>query len=116
VCSGISAMQGVMWLEAFEQISIFFHTVYLYIDVFHIYFQKTAFPLGFYVVFVVKADDWDCSGYYETVTVARNKSLKFSIEPGITYRNYIISTVGTIVVFVLFYISFVVISVVYFVK
>lgn len=77
---------------------------------------KTAFPLGFYVVFVVKADDWDCSGYYETVTVARNKSLKFSIEPSITYRNYIISTVVTLVVFVLFYIFSFVMSVVYFIK
>ncbi|PNF38902.1 SID1 transmembrane family member 1 [Cryptotermes secundus] len=74
---------------------------------------KTAFPLGFFVVFVVKGDDWDCSGYYETVTVGRNKSLKFSVERSITYFNYIISTVGTVVVFMLFYIFF---GVVYVIK
>lgn len=65
------------------------------------------------MVFVVKADDWDCSGYYETVTVGRNKSLKFSIEPSITYLNYIISTVGTVVLFMLFYIFF---GVIYLIK
>lgn len=68
------------------------------------------------MVFVVKADDWDCSGYYETVTVARNKSLKFSIEPSITYRSYILSTLVTLVVFVLFCILFGVMSVVYLMK
>jgi hypothetical protein len=61
---------------------------------------------------VVKADDWDCSGFNETVTVDRKKSLKFSIEPGIPYHDYIIPMVVTVLVFVLlFIISYV--SVVY---
>jgi hypothetical protein len=90
--------------------------IYLFNHVFHISLQKAAFPLGFYVVFVVKGDDWDCSGYYETVTVARNKSVKFSIEPSITYNSYIISTVSAVVVFAVFYIFSVVISVVYHIK
>lgn len=77
---------------------------------------KTAFPIGFYVVFVVKGDDWDCSGYYETVTVARNKSVKFSIEGSITYHNYVISTVSVVIVFALFYIFSIVVSVVYLIK
>lgn len=78
--------------------------------------QKTAFPLGFYVVFVVKGDNWDCSGYYETVTVARNKSVKFSIERSITYHSYVISTVSALVVFALFYFFSIVVSVVYLIK
>jgi hypothetical protein len=79
--------------------------------------QKIAFSLGFYVVFVVKGDDWDCSGLYETVTVARNKSVKFSLEPSIRYRSYIISTVGAfLVVMLLFYVFCIVLSVVYFIK
>lgn len=82
----------------------------------HFFLQKTAFPSGFYVVFVVKGDDWDCSGYYETVTFARNKSVKFSIEHSITYHNYVISTVGALIVFVLFYVFSIVISVVYLIK
>jgi hypothetical protein len=85
-------------------------------NTFHTCLQKTALPLGFYVVFVVKGDDWDCSGSYETVTVARNKSVKFSIEPSITYQSYIWSTVGVLVVFMLFYIFSIVVSVVYFIK
>jgi hypothetical protein len=68
------------------------------------------------VVFVVKGDDWDCSGSYETVTVARNKSVKFSIEPSITYHSYIISTVGALLVLMLFYAFSIIISVVYFIK
>ena len=82
----------------------------------HFFLQKTAFPIGFYVVFVVKGDDWDCSGYYETVTVARNKSVKFSIEGSITYHNYVISTVSVVIVFALFYIFSIVVSVVYLIK
>lgn len=78
--------------------------------------QKTAFPLGFYVVFVVKGDDWDCSGYYETVTVARNKSVNFSIERGIAYHNYVISTLSALIVFALFYAFSIVVSVVYLIK
>jgi hypothetical protein len=85
-------------------------------DAFYTCLQKTAFPLGFYVVFVVKGDDWDCSGSYETVTVARNKSVKFSLQPSITYRSYIISTVGAFLVFMLFYVFSIVVSVVYFIK
>ncbi|KDR19041.1 SID1 transmembrane family member 1-like [Zootermopsis nevadensis] len=77
---------------------------------------KTAFPLGFYVVFVVKCDDWDCSGSYETVKVGRNKSLKFSIKPSITHHSYIISTVVALLVISLFYIFSIVVSVVYFIK
>ncbi|XP_069691138.1 SID1 transmembrane family member 1-like isoform X2 [Periplaneta americana] len=78
--------------------------------------SKAAFPQGFYLVFVVKGDDADCSGSYETVTAARNKSLRFSISPSITYHSYIYSTVGALVVFTLFYIFSIVVSVVYFIK
>ena len=82
----------------------------------HFFLQKTAFPLGFYVVFVVKGDDWDCSGYFETVTIARNKSVNFSIERGITYNSYVISTISVVIVFALFYIFSIVVSVVYLIK
>jgi len=68
------------------------------------------------VVFVVKGDDWDCSGYYETVTVARNKSVKFSIGRSISYHNYVISTVSALIIFVLFYAFSIVVSVVYLIK
>jgi hypothetical protein len=67
-------------------------------------------------VFVVKGDDWDCSGNYETATSARNKSVKFSIERSITYHSYVISTVGALIVFALFYVFSIVVSVVYLIK
>lgn len=90
--------------------------IYLSNDAFYTCLQKAAFPVGFYVVFVVKGDNWDCSGYYETVTIARNKSLKFLIEPSITYHSYIISTISVLLVFALFYVFSIVVSVVYFIK
>jgi len=82
----------------------------------HFFLQKTAFPFGFYVVFVVKGDDWDCSGNFETVTIARNKSVNFTIERGITYNSYVISTISVVIVFALFYIFSIVVSVVYLIK
>ncbi|KAJ9594365.1 hypothetical protein L9F63_014207, partial [Diploptera punctata] len=77
---------------------------------------KTKFPSGFYIVFVVKGDDWECSGNLNTVSPARNKSLTFSITQSISYHKYIISTIGALFVFALFYIFSFVVSVVYFIK
>ena len=80
------------------------------------FLQKTAFPAGFYVVFVMKGDDWDCTGKRENIEKDRRKSFTFSISPSITYHKYIIATVGAFVVFILFYIFSIVVSVVYFIK
>ncbi|PSN48776.1 SID1 transmembrane family member 1 [Blattella germanica] len=77
---------------------------------------KTAFPSGFYVVFVVKGDDWDCSGNFEGTVPARNKTLTFSISPSITYHNYIISVATAFVMFAVFYVFSIVVSFVYFIK
>ncbi|XP_044738030.1 SID1 transmembrane family member 1-like [Chrysoperla carnea] len=65
---------------------------------------QSKFPEGFYVVFVVKGDDYDCTGkdVNNTAASSRVKSLRFQIQPSITYSDYlfaILITTGLIVVF-----------------
>ncbi|XP_046979593.1 SID1 transmembrane family member 1-like [Schistocerca americana] len=77
---------------------------------------RDAFPLGFYVVFVVKGDDVDCSGPDEPIIKPRNKTLSFSLSPSITYQKYLVAACVAIAAFALFYIFSIAISVVYLIR
>ncbi|KAK7794274.1 hypothetical protein R5R35_013605 [Gryllus longicercus] len=82
--------------------------------------SRDAFPSGFYVVFVVKGDDYECSGkvpgYANSTVEPRRKNLTFSLSPGITYRDYILATLCTVAVFVVVYILCFVIAITYYVR
>ncbi|XP_066991155.2 SID1 transmembrane family member 1 [Anabrus simplex] len=79
--------------------------------------RRDVFPSGFYVVFVLKGDDYDCSGTYEPPTKReRRKEITFSINGGITYQDYIIATVGTLALFTVFYIFSFVMMVIYYIR
>ncbi|XP_046382561.1 SID1 transmembrane family member 1-like [Ischnura elegans] len=65
--------------------------------------MKESYPRGLYVVFVVKGDDWECTGKETTGSDSRNKSLTFVLQPGITEEYYIIATAASLVIFLLFY-------------
>ncbi|XP_071441982.1 SID1 transmembrane family member 1-like [Hetaerina americana] len=66
--------------------------------------MKESYPHGLYVVFVVQGDDWECTGKQTTGDSSRNKSLTFVLQPGITEQYYLVATVSSLMVFLLFYI------------
>lgn len=53
------------------------------------YFQKDKFPNGFYIVFVPKGSDYDCTGKLQESLHQRNKTLWFKINASISYRDYV---------------------------
>ncbi|XP_063219057.1 SID1 transmembrane family member 1-like [Bacillus rossius redtenbacheri] len=84
---------------------------------------KKLFPNGFYIVFVVKADDYDCSGSYTSLTPAintsapsRNKSLTFFVRPSITPEEYFVAAVSAVAVLGVFCMLYLIFSVIYFVR
>jgi len=42
--------------------------------------QRERFPFGFFFVFVVKADDYECTGTRELPPTARSKTVEFVIK------------------------------------
>ena len=52
---------------------------------------KQEYPLGFFVVLVVKGDDTDCYGAPSMIPV-RNKRINLSINASITKRDYVIAS------------------------
>lgn len=82
--------------------------------------RRDAFPIGFYVVFVVKGEDFDCTGVVsnptDSISNPRRKSLTFQLLPGITYKDYLIATFCTVAVFILVYVFCFVIGIVYYIK
>lgn len=60
---------------------------------------------GFFVVFVVKGDDYDCSGN-KTTSPKRIKEITFTIIPTITYDGYFFAVFVTIGCILIFYIIF----------
>ncbi|XP_043262716.1 SID1 transmembrane family member 1-like [Colletes gigas] len=52
---------------------------------------REAYPMGFFVVLVVKGDDTDCYGSPNTVSV-RNKNVSITVNPGVTKRDYVIAS------------------------
>lgn len=68
---------------------------------------KYKFPYGFYVVFVARADDYDCtSSLTPSVPGDRLKLLTLTIKPSITYDDYIFAVIVTLCAIGLFYVIF----------
>ncbi|KAF5284132.1 hypothetical protein FQR65_LT00132 [Abscondita terminalis] len=63
--------------------------------------SKDKFPNGFFVVFVAQSDDSDCVGFTSIHTPNRNKNVKFTIKPSISYKDYVKAvfiTIGCILI------------------
>ncbi|KAL3270826.1 hypothetical protein HHI36_021345 [Cryptolaemus montrouzieri] len=67
---------------------------------------KFKFPLGFYVVFVAKADDTDCTGKIGVFEPDRLKNIIFRIKPSISYNDYVNAVIATLASIALFYALF----------
>lgn len=67
--------------------------------------SKDKMNQGFFVVFVVKGDDYDCSGN-KTTSPKRIKEITFTIIPTITYDGYFFAVFVTIGCILIFYIIF----------
>lgn len=71
-----------------------------------LHFQKDKFPNGFYIVFVAKGSDYDCTGNLQQSLLNRNKSLWFRINPSISYRDYVNAAFITLGCIGIFYLTF----------
>jgi len=56
-------------------------------------FQREAYPLGFFVVLVVKGEDTDCNGLSNSNPL-RTKNVTLIVNPTITKRDYIVASVS----------------------
>ncbi|KAH0946843.1 hypothetical protein HN011_008569 [Eciton burchellii] len=73
---------------------------------------REAYPLGFFVVLVVKEDDADCNGLSDSNPL-RIKNVTLVISPTVTKRDYIIASTlagGIVLFFCISYITVVIIS------
>ncbi|XP_046145976.1 SID1 transmembrane family member 1-like isoform X1 [Osmia bicornis bicornis] len=68
---------------------------------------KEAYPLGFFVVLVVKGDDTDCYGAPSMIPV-RNKKVTLTINTSITKQNYVIASATAVSVIFTFCIIYVI--------
>ncbi|XP_060828615.1 SID1 transmembrane family member 1-like [Bombus pascuorum] len=68
---------------------------------------KQEYPLGFFVVLVVKGDDTDCYGAPSMIPV-RNKRINLSINASITKRDYVIASGVVVSIIFSFCIAYVV--------
>ncbi|XP_003704971.2 SID1 transmembrane family member 1 [Megachile rotundata] len=76
---------------------------------------KEAYPLGFFVVLVVKGDDTDCYGVPNMIP-ARNKNVTLTIISSITKQDYIIASTTAISIIFIFCFIYVVSIVVFKIK
>ncbi|XP_066257753.1 SID1 transmembrane family member 1-like isoform X3 [Euwallacea similis] len=68
---------------------------------------KYKFPYGFYIVFVAKANDYDCTKELTpSVQGDRTKKLYLTIKPSITYADYVFAVIITFCCIGGFYIIF----------
>ncbi|XP_065561244.1 SID1 transmembrane family member 1-like [Artemia franciscana] len=65
---------------------------------------KEKFPNGFYLVFSVKADDYECSGKKDQQVYMRRKRIMFRITEKLKPSQFYTATLGVIGIFMLFYI------------
>lgn len=63
---------------------------------------RDLFPDGFYIVFVVKGDDYDCTGKISSVSV-RSKNVTFSFQSTVSYTEYISATMAAFFFYASFY-------------
>ncbi|KAF7283688.1 hypothetical protein GWI33_023184 [Rhynchophorus ferrugineus] len=68
---------------------------------------KYKFPYGFYIVFVVKPDDYECTKSMQFfLSQNREKKILLTIKPSITYNDYIYAVILTLSAIGAFYITF----------
>ncbi|XP_034247853.1 SID1 transmembrane family member 1-like [Thrips palmi] len=77
---------------------------------------RSLFPLGFYIVFVVKGDDYDCTGVSSQEPTQRSKRVAFSLHPSIGYEEYVTATVSALSIYLAIYVIALLVSVAYFFK
>ncbi|XP_018574212.1 SID1 transmembrane family member 1 isoform X2 [Anoplophora glabripennis] len=70
--------------------------------------SKNNFPYGFYVVFVAKSDDYDCTKarVLTSSDSPRVKDISLIIKPSIAYRDYVNAVIFTLCAIGAFYIIF----------
>lgn len=76
---------------------------------------RSLFPKGFYIVFVVKGDDFDCTEA-PTHTSIREKKVTFSFKPSIGYDEYFIAAASAFFMYLSFYVVTLIVSVAYYFK
>ncbi|XP_017888453.1 SID1 transmembrane family member 1-like [Ceratina calcarata] len=76
---------------------------------------KEAYPLGFFVILVVKGDDTDCSGVPSMIS-ARNKKVTLTINTSITKKDCLIASGIAIVIIVTFCFAYIISIVLYKIK
>ncbi|XP_046446451.1 SID1 transmembrane family member 1-like [Daphnia pulex] len=67
--------------------------------------SRERFPDGFFVVFVVKADDYECTGKRTASSPMRKKTVHFAIHEMVSYDNYRYAVFGVLGIFAIFYIG-----------
>ncbi|XP_075216788.1 SID1 transmembrane family member 2-like [Lycorma delicatula] len=66
---------------------------------------REAFPQRLFVIFVVHADDKDCTGHLSGADLIRNKTISFSVTRNITYQDYLFAVVAVVSVFSFTYLT-----------
>lgn len=74
--------------------------------------QKEAYPLGFFIVLVVKVDDTDCAGIPST-SPSRSKLVTVSVNAGITKHDYILASALTLSLIIVFNVVCIIIVIVF---
>nr|CAH7761580.1 unnamed protein product [Callosobruchus chinensis] len=69
---------------------------------------KYKFPYGFYVVFVAKPDDFQCTSFtgFQSSNMERIKNISLIIKPSITYSEYVRAIFMTLAAIGAFYVVF----------
>lgn len=69
-------------------------------------FQREAYPLGFFVVLVVKGEDTDCSGLSSSDPL-RTKNVTLIVNPTVTKRDYVVASASAAAIVLGFCISYI---------
>lgn len=85
---------------------IIIHTVLqIYIKLLQPLFQREAYPLGFFVVLVVKGEDTDCNGLSSSDPL-RVKNVTLIVNPTITKRDYVVASASAAAIVLGFCVSY----------
>jgi len=69
-------------------------------------FQREAYPLGFFVVLVVKGEDTDCNGLPSSNPI-RVKNITLIVNPTITKWDYVVASASAAAIILGFCISYI---------
>ncbi|KAK3907859.1 SID1 transmembrane family member 1 [Frankliniella fusca] len=75
---------------------------------------RDLFPEGFYIVLVVKGDDYDCTGQISKTVSVRSKKVTLSFQSSISYMEYIDATMAALFFYASFYVITIFLCVVYY--